>query len=364
MNHTLEWLWLSHVLGHGSPKLQTLLELYQNPAQLKRAVGREDLSPFFTSAQLQRLEAEPEEFSGLLTRCGQLGVQILTMEDERYPKALLELEDAPPVLFATGHPEVLNQMPCVGMIGSRRPSEYGVQAAGVIGGRLAKEGVCIISGLADGLDGCCHRAAVEQDRPTVGILGTAIDRTYPAANRMLRRQMEQRGAVLSEYAPGETTNSHSFLQRNRLIAGTSQALCVVEARQRSGTMNTVHHAQRYRRPVFAVPGTIFSDLCAGTNQLLEEGIATAAASAAPILASLGMDTRRVVSPARRPGRVPAKAPSSTAQRVLETLSQTPRSAEELSSAAGIDIASVLAALLELELSGFAQSCAGGLYRRK
>lgn len=116
-----------------------------------------------------------------------------------------------------------------------------------------------MSGLADGLDSAGHRAAVGENCPTIAVMGVPIDRTYPAANRELRRAIERRGCVISEYPPeSEPVGAVGFLQRNRLIAALSGALVVVEAKEKSGTMSTVGHAERYGKPVFAVPGSIFS----------------------------------------------------------------------------------------------------------
>ena len=128
----------------------------------------------------------------------------------------------------------------MGIVGSRKPTDYGLQAAADIGEALARSGALIVSGLADGLDSAGHRAAVKNGCPTIGILGVPIDRTYPAANVALRHTIEQNGCILSEYAPGESTPGPvGFLQRNRLIAALSSALLVVEAREKSGTMSTV-----------------------------------------------------------------------------------------------------------------------------
>ena len=137
----------------------------------------------------------------------------------------------------------------------------------------------IVSGLAEGLDGAGHRAAVEAGQQTVAFLGTAINKTFPAVNVTLRAELEALGgAVLSEYPPDYTGKmTGTFLARNRLIAGLSEALCVAEARTRSGTLNTVSHAEEYGRPVFAVPGSIYSPTSEGTNELLRTGRARACA---------------------------------------------------------------------------------------
>ncbi|WP_418454174.1 DNA-processing protein DprA [Allofournierella sp.] len=359
---TLEWLWLAHVLGPGARGCGGVLALYPTPGELLEAVGREDLSGLLAPAQAERLEAKPENFEKLARSCEKMGVQIVTMAEAAYPARLRDVPDAPPVLFCTGDTAALNRTPAVGMIGSRRPSAYGVEAAACIGGQLAEAGVCLVSGLADGLDSEAHRAAVRCGAPTVGVLGTAIDKTYPAANAALRRQVEGVGAVISEFAPGDVTRSAAFLLRNRLIAALADAVCVVEAREKSGTMNTVGHAERYGRPVYAVPGGIFSELCGGTNRLLAEGRARAASGAGVILEGLGLAAPAPAHTQKRQTQTEPLGPA--AKEMLRHLGQQPKGLEILAGEARCEAGEALAALLELELAGLAQSCAGGQYRRK
>ena len=355
------WLWLSFVLGPGAAHCRRLLDVYGSARQVFEAVGREDLSGLLTPSQCGRLSTDPAVFAPMEARCAALGAQVLTMADPDYPSRLMDIEDAPPVLFATGEVSALNAGHTVGMIGSRRPSAYGVEAAAGIGKQLAEAGVCLVSGLADGLDSEAHKAAVNAGAPTIGVLGTPIDQTYPAANRRLRAQMEQTGAVISEFFPGEAAQRSNFLLRNRLIAALSDAVCVVEAREKSGTMNTVGHAQRYGRLVFAVPGGIFSEVCAGTNRLLAEGKARMATGGGALLEALGLEGQGA-KPAAPAQTAPPLSPG--AKTMLGCLSQTPRPLEALAAETGLDAGSALAALLELEVAGEARGCAGGLFRRK
>lgn len=343
----LEWLWFSAVLGAGAAHCGQVLALYGSPGELYDAVGKEDMSGLLTPAQLRRCETlTPQRFEPLLARCERMGIRVLCLDEEDYPARLAPLSDAPPVLFCTGDVSALSQPAAVAMIGSQ----------------LAQAGVCLVSGLADGLDSEAHKAAVAAGAPTVGVLGTAIDKTYPAINRRLRSEMEQGcGAVISEFAPGETTGAGGFLLRNRLIAALSDAVCVVEARQKSGTMNTVNHAKRYGRTVFAVPGAIFSPLCGGTNQLLDEGQAHAASSAAPILRHLGIEPAPQV--ACRRARPAAPTLSAEAKAMKKALTSQAQGLEPLAKAAGLSAGQALAALMELEVSGIAVSGAGGQYRR-
>ncbi len=362
MSTLLEWLWFANLTGPAAANTGELLSVYGSPRGLLDAASSEDLSPWLTKSQAARLWARPEEFEKTAQRCERSGIRILTQDDEDYPSRLLSLEDAPAVLYCTGDPWLLNRAPAVGMIGSRRPSQYGAQAAEFVGRPLARAGAVIVSGLADGLDGICHQAALSENAPTAAFLGTAINKTYPASNRVLRQRIEECGAVFSEYGPDTPTGRTGFVQRNRLIAGVCDALCVVEARMQSGTMNTVGHAQRYGRPIFAVPGPIFSPLCEGTNHLLQTGAASAAPCAGPILACIGLEAEPETPPKKAVKQPPQI--SQTARTVLERLGQTPESVETIVEGSGLSLPAVLAALMELELAGYAAACAGGQYRRK
>ena len=211
----------------------------------------------------------PEHYRAFARRCAARRIRILPYDDPDYPLAFSRISDMPLVLYCTGDPRWLNEPAAVGMVGTRKPTEYGLRAAEDIGRGLARAGAVIVSGLADGLDSAGHRAAVGENCPTIAVMGVPIDRTYPAANRELRRAIERRGCVISEYPPeSEPVGAVGFLQRNRLIAALSGALVVVEAKEKSGTMSTVGHAEQYGKPVFAVPGSIFSPASAGTNALL------------------------------------------------------------------------------------------------
>ena len=246
------------------------------------------------------------------------------------------------------------------MVGTRRPTRYGATACHDLARALAEAGVVVVSGLADGLDGEGHRAAVEAGQATIAFLGTPIDKTFPAANAGLRARMQALGgAVLSEYPPGYVGRTNStFLARNRLIAGLSELLCVAEARERSGTFNTVGHAERYGRPVYAVPGSIYSPTSAGTNALLRDHRAEAICTAGDLLGALGL------AGAQTPAPEAAFSPrdlSADARAVLAVLGPTPCTPEQAAAAAALPLARTLAALTELELVGAATPEPGHRY---
>ncbi len=246
------------------------------------------------------------------------------------------------------------------MVGTRRPGAYGRQAAFDLSLAVAQQGVVVVSGLADGLDSEGHRAAVQAGSPTVAFLGTAIDKTYPAANAALRRQIETGGgAVLSEYPPGyQGKTKGTFLARNRLIAGLSEVLCVAEARARSGTLNTVSHAQRYGRPVLAVPGSIYSPQSQGTNELLRTGQAGVLCQAADILERLDMSG---APPAPEQAEFNPEQVGPDARAVYACLGPVPQGIDALCAATGLPAGRVLAACTELELYGGAAARPGRRY---
>ena len=343
------WLWLAHVLGPASVHAGRVLDAFggaqeaweaRDTAEFRLAAGE--------AAALRAQQLAPEQYHPLVMRCDDLGVRILPFDDPDYPLAFSRIPDMPLVLYCTGDPRWLNEPATIGMVGSRKPTEYGQQAAADLGGALAKAGAVIVSGLADGLDSAGHRAAVREHCPTIGVLGVPIDRTYPASNRELRRQIERKGCVISEYPPeSEPVGRNGFLQRNRLIAALSSALVVVEAQEKSGTMSTVNHAERYGKPVYAVPGSIFSPNSQGTNALLREGRAKAVCKAEDLFGVLGLRP----AAAQAEERTAAAPLSENERRVLACIGPQARGVEELGSQSGLPTALLLGTLMKLELSG-------------
>ncbi len=343
------WLWLAQVLGPASVHAGRVLDAFggaqeaweaRETAEFRQAAGE---AAFKRAAQL-----DPEAYHELVMQCDALQVRILPFDDPDYPLAFSRIPDMPLVLYCTGDPRWLNEPGAVGIVGSRKPTEYGLNAAADIGGELARNGAVIVSGLADGLDSAGHRAAVRNNCPTIAVMGVAIDHTYPVANLPLRHKIEQKGCVISEYPPrSEGVGANGFLQRNRLIAALSSAVLVVEAREKSGTMSTVAHAERYGKPVYAVPGSIYSPNSAGTNGLLRDGRARAVAGAADLRGALGLQPQSAA-------QVTAKQPvpmSDTERRVLACIGPKPVGMEELCVSTGLPMSTLLGTLMKLELTG-------------
>ena len=363
MDTALYWMWLADGLGSGCRSARELLRQCPDPQTLyERLQGNGPLpTALHKTARARLMTTDPAALQFRLEACVRLGVEILTPQDIDYPDRLRTLPDMPVVLYVTGNIACLSGGRYVAMVGTRRPSRYGQQACHDLALNLARAGAVVVSGLADGLDAEAHRAAVEAGTPTVAFLGTAIDKTFPAANAPLRSAIEAGGgAVVSEYPPdyqGKTTGT--FLARNRLIAGLSEAVCVTEARRRSGTLNTVSHAVRYGRPVFSVPGSIYSPTSEGTNDLLREGRARPLCEARDVLHALEMQAEEPPTTAESGAEeIPL---TEEARLVLQALGPVPRTPAQVVTDTGLPIQQVQAALMELEFAGAAAFHPGQLY---
>lgn len=194
-----------------------------------------------------------------------------TPDTHNYLSPLSFIPNAPTQLFFKGNlpPE---RCPSVAVVGTRRPTSYGKEVGHQLAYELAQKGVIIISGLALGIDSIAHRAALEAGGTTIAVLANSVDQIYPRTNQQLAQQiLDTDGLIISEYAPPTEARSYQFLQRNRIVSGLADAVIVIEAAARSGTLSTVTHALEQGRDVFVVPGNITSPLSAGCNALLKQG---------------------------------------------------------------------------------------------
>jgi len=272
-------------------------------------------------------------------------------EDARYPALLRAIHDPPAVVWLRGeqHTPVLDRT-CVAVVGARACSSYGRSVARSLGRDLAAAGVVVISGMARGIDGEAHRGALAAGGATVAVLGCGIDRDYPAAHAQLAREIAESGLIVSEYEPGVEPAPWRFPARNRIIAGLSRAVVVVEARERSGALITVDFALEQGRDVLAVPGEITSALSAGSNALLRHG-------AAPVLAVDDvLDAVGVVFEAP-----PQAEPEGDAGRVLAVLRDAPATVDEIARTLGLSAGETTALLTTLELEGLVE-VGEGIYR--
>ncbi len=236
------------------------------------------------------------------------------------------------------------RLPAVAIVGTRKPTSYGKEVTYRLAFDLASKGIVIISGLAIGVDGIAHRAALDAGGTTIAVLGNGLDSVYPASHRQLARDIvASSGAIVSEYEPDVGARSYHFLQRNRIVSGLSDAVLVTEAASHSGTLNTVAHALDQNREVFVVPGNITSPMSAGCNQLLKQG-------AAPVTAA--DDIINVIAPhllTAQPSLALGNTPEETT--IISLLQSGLRDGDELQRTSGIDPSSFSTTLTMLELAG-------------
>jgi DNA processing protein len=268
-----------------------------------------------------------------------------------YPALLAAIYDPPAGLWIRGEadPELLSR-PAVGVVGARACSAYGRAVARTLGRDLAAAGVVVVSGMARGIDGEAHRGALDGGGATVAVLGCGIDRDYPAAHAELARRIAATGLIVSEYEPGVEPAPWRFPARNRIIAGLSRAVVVVEARERSGALITVDFALEQGRDVLAVPGEVTSALSAGSNALLRCGAAPAL-SVDDVLETIGVTVAKVTR----------AEPVGAAGRVYAALRDGPCTVDELARVVALPAAEVAALLTALELEGLVEA-GDGAYR--
>ncbi len=322
-----------------------------------------DLSAFLGSPERARsvLRAgDDEESERWAARLEQTGVQVVTAFDAEYPRALAEIADPPFLLFALGRLERF-RLPAVAIVGSRDASRYGRDVAWRLGRELAAAGVTVVSGFARGVDAAAHESALDHPGGTIAVLGCGVDVDYPREHRRLKERLVADHLVVSEYAPGTEPRPQNFPIRNRIIAGLSAGVVVVEASRRSGSLITARLATDFGRDVFAVPGSVFSPTSEGAHALLKDG-AILCRSAEDVLAELFP----AVGPPRTAGLAPSAVASAElsveARRMLERLAREESlSAEELAQELELPAATVLAGLFELEAAGLALPVEGGRY---
>jgi DNA processing protein len=220
---------------------------------------------------LERLQGMNEQALTVLhQQYEEQGVSYVTVWDEAYPELLKQTTQPPWVLYYKGDVDLL-QKPCIAMVGTRTPTAYGKKVAEQLAEALAASGLCVVSGLARGIDSCAHEGAVNRQGGTIGVLGCGINQVYPPENKLLFDKMTTRGLILSEYPLNTKPQPGLFPQRNRIIAGLSLGVVVIEAALRSGSLITADQALEESRDVFAVPGPITSPKSQGTLSLLKQG---------------------------------------------------------------------------------------------
>ncbi len=270
---TLYWIWLAEKCGTASKYFNGLMEKYENPFDIY-LLEESEIEQFdgLSKKLKDRLCEKDLNFCyELLRHCKQEHIDIITYADKRYPVRLRELREPPIVLYCKGHFPDFNSRLCVGIVGTRKMSEYGKQSAYKIAYELGAADVLTVSGMAKGIDGVSASGALAAGGETVAVLGCGLDTVYPKEHKTLMGEIARHGAVISEYPPKEPPYGYNFPKRNRIISGLCQGVLVVEASVGSGALITAKDAVAQGRELFAVPGKISDAGAEGPNDLIKNG---------------------------------------------------------------------------------------------
>ncbi|SAI67332.1 Smf protein [Bordetella ansorpii] len=378
------WLRLSLEPGVGPATAYTLLAALGLPEQIYDH-GAATLARHVPQNLAIQLAGSPSDevlaqIERTLQWVAEPGRHILTLSDPAYPQQLLNIADPPVLLYVTGDPTRLTG-PSLAVVGARSATPGGEDNARAFARHLAGHGWCVISGLAQGIDAAAHEGALlagEAGAGTVAVMGTGIDRVYPASHRDLAHRIAAHGALVSELPLGTPALKHHFPQRNRLVAGLARGVLVVEAAKQSGSLITARLAAEGGREVFAIPGSIHSPLSRGCHALIRQG-AKLVETAQDITDELGSTGIAPADPPR--GRKSRRQPASAAMAppaepaandpagdhdeppLLRALSFDPLHPDTLQARTGLDTSTLQAQLLELELAGHVARIDGGRFQR-
>ncbi len=358
--HQRFWLGLHLIPNFGIVRISRLLAHFESAEALWRepdsgltrlSIPNLPLRQFCEGRRRIDLDSEMEAVE-------RAGASLVTLEDDAYPALLRPLSDKPLLLYVRG------QLPseaekCLAVVGTRKASKYGWDAANKMAFELASQGIAIVSGLAQGIDAAAHRGALHAGGRTIAVVGTGVDTIYPRANADLAAEIEATGAIVSEMPLGAMPLAKHFPQRNRLISGMSLGVLVAEAPEKSGALNTVAHASDQGREVFAIPHNVFSLSGIGCNQLIQDG-AKLVASVEDILEELSISHVKAQTRIQTERLQPA---NDTEDAILAQLGADPIHVDLIVRQTQLPTATVTSALTLLELKGLAESAGPMQYCR-
>lgn len=397
MNGAVPWIRLQSALGAGAA-LSEIIEYFGSAKALFDAGETEwRMSPVLVPRQIEKLcESTEAQANEVLATCKMNGWQVVPYDDPHYPERLRSIFNPPAVLYVDGElPDIDNSI-VIGIVGTRRASDYAVKAADVMSRGIAERGAIVASGGALGVDTAAHNGAMLAGGKTIAVLGCGLGTKYLMENKPLRDAVVKNGALITEFQPFTPASKYTFPIRNRIISGISLGVLVVEASVKSGSLITANYAIEQGRDVFALPCSILDPAFAGTNKLIDDGAIVATKpldllypyaeeygvkidevkSVGKIMRETGDKSANVYGKARdisfdniqagrkkREARQKAAAElSGKTKAVFNALGEEYQSADEISRAAGLSIGEALTALTALEIAGLAASAGGKRYR--
>jgi len=346
---------LSSLEKMGPVRVRVILGQVENPLELIDWSTRDwEQVPGISSGLAEHIKARLDIGRGrkIIEWAGESEFSLVTVADDDYPASLREIYDRPPYLFFKGD-LIAADSRAVAIVGSRSATDYGRSMAARIAGDLSRHGVTVVSGMAIGIDSTAHRAALEAGGRTVAVLGSGIDVIYPPSNKKLYHRIAEQGVVVSEFLPGTDPSPGHFPRRNRIIAGLSQAVVVVEAGEKSGALLTADLALTQEKKLFAVPGNLSSRMSSGTNDLIKSGA---------YLLSSAEDIFSVLPTLKNDYIVPRQIKdldlTDGESIVFEHLSGTPKQLDSLVRECRLTVTDTASYLLSLELRGLVRQLSG------
>lgn len=351
-------LWLS-AAEISADRLRRLLEQRGSACALWEDYGKG--IPLSANAEANRTLARYHSEAALDAICARIeqkGVHPLFEKDETYPALLRCIDDPPYVVYAMGDVSALSR-PSVGVVGTRYPSAYGRNMARSLGFGLAQAGLCVVSGMARGVDGCAHEGALDAEGTTVAVLGSGVNVPYPFEHTALyHRIIDGGGAVISEYPLDAEPLTYHFPNRNRVISGLSHAVIFVEGRIKSGGMITVDAALKQGRDVFAVPGMAGQSVAEGPNRIIRDG-ARLITSVSDVLEDMGLQPGQDLTAESRP--LPPEGDNPTQKAILQALLREPMGMDALCGETGFSADSLMAELSVMEIMGQVRRDSGNIF---
>ena len=368
LDNTPLWLWLNQQVCLNRNKQLKLMEHFGNIKNIYDAnlsdyaeldFLKEDELNLLTKKELDLSLADEE-------RLLKLGGGVITIDSPAYPEILKNISSPPTVLYFRGVQADLNERLCIAMVGTRKATYYGKDCAYTLARELSSMGVSIVSGMAMGIDAKSHEGAISGGSPTIAVIGCGVDICYPLSNSKLMDSILKNGMVISEYPLGTHPEKYHFPERNRIISGMCQGTLVVEADFKSGSLITAKNASEQNRDVFAVPGNINSTYSKGTNYLLKDG-AHFVTCAEDILSYYRFDYPNLMSKPITKGisdyEESSPQPGSPEEKIINAIGEETLHTDTICQLTGLDIGTVNASLLMMELTAKVIKLPGGFYTR-
>ena len=282
-----------------------------------------------------------------------MNYDFITINDDIYPECLKEISDPPEKLYYKGNLELLKSERMIAVVGTRNPSSYGKLCCEYMIKKMSKADITIVSGFAKGIDSIAHKTSLITGTKTIAVIASGLDIVYPASNLSLYREIEEKGLILTEYEPGTKPFKGNFPQRNRIIAGLSKGVIVVESKDRGGSLITADLALEYNRDVYAVPGDIFSEYSKGCNNLIRDAKAKSLSHIKELLEDYNWENKEENKSLKF---------TKNQQLILDSLSSE-KSLDKILEETKIAQTEILSELINLEIMGLIKSIAGGRYKK-